>query len=264
MTAARRNGLSLPDADLRIAGCKCPAAGSGLRSRRSGVALGEAHSALSEHRPFSRRCACALNSCRRRIRATPSRSTSVRYHIVRMHRSLPAMRRAGAIHDFGSAGSSTWVHSTGQARHPLSHLYSSMLPLARRAGAANATGGHRASRTHPATTRQSRQAISGHSRPLDASLSESSARLAAPRIAADSITGRRQPVSLRRSSIARRRRHEPGARDSAAVHVTGGTPPARGTRRSAIADAHRPAGLVSSVSDGPARGAARTRLPCRL
>jgi hypothetical protein len=33
------------------------------------------------------------------------------------------------IHDLGPAGSSTWVHSTGQVGHPLSDLYASMLPL---------------------------------------------------------------------------------------------------------------------------------------
>jgi len=105
------------------------AQGSGLDV--AGLRWGEAHAAVSEHRPFSGVAPLA----RLFNLQTPYPGDTFTINVGALsHRpdapfttSHAASLRA--IHDFGSAGSSTWVHSTGQAGHPLSHLYSSMLPM---------------------------------------------------------------------------------------------------------------------------------------
>jgi penicillin amidase len=97
----------------------------------AGLRWGEAHQAVAEHRPFS--SVAALAGLFELRTSYPGDTFTINVGALSHRSDAPFSTRHAAsmraIHDLSSADASTWVQSTGQAGHPLSELYSSMLPL---------------------------------------------------------------------------------------------------------------------------------------
>lgn len=97
----------------------------------AGLRWGEAHMAIAEHRPLS--SVTLLTRLFNLQTPYPGDTYTINVGALSHRTDAPFSTSHAAslrtIHDLGPAGSSTWVHSTGQVGHPLSDLYASMLPL---------------------------------------------------------------------------------------------------------------------------------------
>jgi penicillin amidase len=97
----------------------------------AGLRWGEAHQAIAEHRPFSG--VGVLAKLFELRTAYPGDTFTVNVGALSHRANAPFNTSHAAslraVYDLSSPPSSIWVHSTGQAGHPLSDQYASMLPL---------------------------------------------------------------------------------------------------------------------------------------